>query len=189
MIAGRSMSVHAVDVLPWIDLNTLYSIIIAIFLAFFVFSHPRNTRQRIAEDAKLRLLLKSIGGLPMADLTEEQKEVAAKAIECGFLRKVGDVLEPRIVAIEKKDWDDFGKLLQGYYDSLDELCRQIAEELHGYIRTHIQKHLLSEWKFYNQLIAGSHVINALIEKCIAADMLTVPENRLGPEGVLLVVEK
>jgi len=50
MIAGRSMSVHAVDVLPWIDLNTLYSIIIAIFLAFFVFSHPRNTRQRIAED-------------------------------------------------------------------------------------------------------------------------------------------
>jgi len=145
--------------------------------------------QRIAEDAKLRLLLKSIGGLPMADLTEEQKEVAAKAIECGFLRKVGDVLEPRIVAIEKKDWDDFGKLLQGYYDSLDDVCRQIAEELHGYIRTHIQKHLLSEWKFYNQLIAGSHVINALIEKCIAADMLTVPENRLGPEGVLLVVEK
>lgn len=145
--------------------------------------------QRIAEDAKLRLLLRAIGGLPMADLTEEQKEVAAKAIECGFLRKVGDVLEPRIVAIEKKDWDDFGKLLQGYYDSLDDVCRQMAEEIHDYIVSHIQKHLLGEWKFYNQLIAGSHVLNSLIEKCIEEDMLTVPENRIGPEGVLLVVEK
>ena len=143
----------------------------------------------ITNDDKLRLTLKAIGGLPVADLTEEQKEVAAKAIECGFLRKVGDVLEPRIVAIAKKDWDAFGKLLQGFYDSLDDLCRQIAEELHGYIRTHIQKHLLGEWKFYNQLIAGSHVLHDLIEKCIAEDMLTVPENRIGPEGVLLVVEK
>ena len=144
---------------------------------------------RIVDDAKLRLTLKAIGGLLTADLTEEQKEVAAKAIECGFLRRVGDVLEPRIVAIEKKDWAAFGKLLQGYYDSLDDLCRQIAEELHGYIRTHIQKHLLGEWKFYNQLIAGSHVLHDLIEKCIAEDMLTVPEKRLAPEGVLLVVEK
>ena len=144
---------------------------------------------RIVDDAKLRLTLKAIGGLPVAALTEEQKEVAAKAIECGFLRKVGDVLEPRIVAIEKKDWAAFGKLLQGFYDSLDDLCRQIAEELHGYIRSHIQKHLLGEWKFYNQLIAGLHVLHDLIEKCIEEDMLTVPENRLGPEGVLLVVEK
>ena len=143
----------------------------------------------ITNDEKLRLTLKAIGGLPVAALTEEQKEVAAKAIECGFLRRVGDVLEPRIVAIEKKDWDAFGKLLQGFYDSLDDLCRQIAEELHGYIRSHIQKHLLGEWKFYNQLIAGSHVLHDLIEKCIAEDMLTVPEKRLAPEGVLLVVEK
>lgn len=144
--------------------------------------------ERIVDDAKLRLTLKSIGGLPTADLTEEQKEIAAKAIECGFLRKVGDMLEPRIVAIEKKDWDAFGKLLQGFYDSLDDLCRQIAEELHGYIRTHIQKHLLGEWKYYNQLIAGSHVLHDLIEQCIAEDMLTVPEKRLAPEGVLLVVD-
>ncbi len=144
---------------------------------------------RITGDAKLRLTLKTIGGLPMDGLSEEQQEIAAKAIECGFLRKVGDVLEPRIVAIAKKDWDDFGKLLQGYYDSLDDVCHQIAEEIHDYIASHIQKHLLGEWKFYNQLIAGSHVLNALIEKCIAEDMLTVPENRIGPEGVLLVVEK
>ena len=143
----------------------------------------------ITNDEKLRLTLKAIGGLSVADLSDEQKEVAAKAIQCGFLRKVGDVLEPRIVAIEKKDWDAFGKLLQGYYDSLDDLCRQIAEELHGYIRSHIQKHLLEEWKSYAQLIAGAHVTNALIEKCIEEDLLTIPENRIGPEGVLLVVEK
>lgn len=144
---------------------------------------------RLPNDSKLTFTVKAIGGLSVAGLSDEQKEIAAKAIECGFLRKVGDVLEPRIVAIEKKDWDAFGKLLQGYYDSLDDLCRQIAEELHGYIRSHIQKHLLGEWKFYNQLIAGSHVLHDLIETCIEEDLLTIPENRIGPEGVLLVVEK
>ena len=127
--------------------------------------------------------------MSVEELTEEQKEVAAKAIECGFLRKVGNVLEPHIVAIDKKDWSEFGKLLQGYHDSLDDICHQIAKELHEYMVAHIPKHLLGEWKFYNQLIAGTRIIHELIEKCIAEDMLTVPEKRLAPEGVLLVVEK
>ncbi len=145
--------------------------------------------QRITYDAKLNLTVKAIGGLPVADLTEEQKEIAAKAIECGFLWKVGDVLEPRIVTIERKDWNDFGNLLQGYYDSLDDICREIAKEMHDYMVSHIQKHLLGEWKFYNQMIAGTTILHELIEKCISEDLLTVPEKRLGAEGVLLVVEK
>ena len=143
----------------------------------------------LPNDEKLSLTIKSIGGLPAEELTEEQKEVAAKAIECGFLRKVGNVLEPRIVTIDKKDWGDFGKLLQGYHESLDDICHQIAEELHEYMVSHIPKHLLGEWKFYNQLIAGTRMIHELIEKCITEDLLTVPENRIGPEGVLLVVGK
>ena len=143
----------------------------------------------LPKDSKLTLTVKAIGGLSVADLSDEQKEIAAKAIECGFLRKVGDVLEPRIVAIEKKDGDAFGKLLQGYHDSLDDICHQIAQELYEYMVAHIPKHLLGEWKFYAQLIAGARTVHALIEKCIEEDLLTIPENRIGPEGVLLVVEK
>ena len=55
--------------------------------------------------------------------------------------------------------------------------------------SHIQKHLLNEYKTYNQLVAGINVLNDLIEKCIAENVLTEPEKRVGSEGVLLVVEK
>ena len=137
----------------------------------------------------MNLTLKAIGGISVGDLTEKQKEIAAKAIECGFLRKSGDILEPKIVAIQKKDWKNFRNLLNGYYDSVENICNEIAEELHEYMVSHIQKHLLNEYKTYNQLVAGINVLNDLIEKCIAENVLTEPEKRVGSEGVLLVVEK
>ena len=145
--------------------------------------------QGITNDEKLNLTLKAIGGISVGDLTEKQKEIAAKAIECGFLRKSGDILEPKIVAIQKKDWKNFRNLLNGYYDSVENICNEIAEELHEYMVSHIQKHLLNEYKTYNQLVAGINVLNDLIEKCIAENVLTEPEKRVGSEGVLLVVEK
>ena len=55
--------------------------------------------------------------------------------------------------------------------------------------SHIQKHLLNEYKSYNLLVAGINVLHDLIEKCIDENLLTVPQKRTGPEGVLLVVEK
>ena len=48
---------------------------------------------------------------------------------------------------------------------------------------------LNEYKSYNLLVAGINLLNDLIEKCIAEDLLTEPQQRIGPEGVLLVVEK
>lgn len=145
--------------------------------------------QNLTNDEKMNLMLKAIGGISVEKLTEKQKEIAAKAIECGFLRKTGDVLEPRIVVIEDKEWKNFRNLLNGYYDSVENICNQIAEELHNYMISHIQKHLLNEYKSYNLLVAGINVLNDLIEKCISESILSKPENRIGPEGVLLVVEK
>ncbi len=145
--------------------------------------------QDITNDEKMNITLKSIGGIAVDTLTEKQKEIAAKAIECGFLRKSGDILEPQIVAIELKEWENFRNLLSGYYNSVEHICNEIAEELHTYMMSHIQKHLLNEYKSYNLLVAGINVLNDLIEKCIAENILTEPKKRIGPEGVLLVVEK
>lgn len=145
--------------------------------------------QGITNDEKMNLTLKAIGGMSIGQLSEKQKEIAAKAIECGFLRKSGDILEPQIVTIEFKEWENYRKLLHGYYDSVEDICNEIAVELHDYMVSHIQKHLLNEYKSYNLLVAGINVLNDLIEKCIAEDILTEPEKRVGPEGVLLVVKK
>lgn len=145
--------------------------------------------QDITNDEKMNITLKAIGGMPVGNLTEKQKEIAAKAIECGFLRKSGDILEPQIVTIEFKEWEKYRNLLRGYYDSVEDICNEIAVELHDYMVSHIQKHLLNEYKSYNLLVSGINVLNDLIEKCIAENILTEPEKRVGPEGVLLVVEK
>ena len=145
--------------------------------------------QTIANDEKLRLTLKAIGGMDINTLDETQREIAAKAIECGFLRKNGEILEPRIVAIEQKDWENFRNLLCEYYDSIEDIAKEIAEEMYAYMLSHIQKHLLNEYKSYNLLVSGINLLNDLIEKCIAENILTEPEKRVGPEGVLLVVEK
>ena len=145
--------------------------------------------QTITNDEKLRLTLKAIGGMDINTLDETQREIAAKAIECGFLRKNGEILEPRIVAIEQKDWENFRNLLCEYYDSIEDIAKEIAEEMYAYMLSHIQKHLLNEYKSYNLLVAGINLLNDLIEKCIAEDLLTEPQQRIGPEGVLLVVEK
>lgn len=145
--------------------------------------------QMITNDEKLRLTLKAIGGMDINTLDKTQKEIAAKAIECGFLRKNGEILEPRIVTIEKKNWENFRNLLCGYYDSIEDIAKEIATELHTYMVSHIQKHLLNEYKSYNLLVAGINLLNDLIEKCISEDLLTEPNQKIGPEGVLLVVEK
>lgn len=145
--------------------------------------------QTITNDEKLRLTLKAIGGMDINTLDETQREIAAKAIECGFLRKNGKILEPRIVAIEQKDWENFRNLLCEYYDSIEDIAKEIAEEMYAYMLSHIQKHLLNEYKSYNLLVSGINLLNDLIEKCIAEDLLTEPQQRIGPEGVLLVVEK
>lgn len=145
--------------------------------------------QTITNDEKLRLTLKVIGGMDINTLDETQREIAAKAIECGFLRKNGEILEPRIVAIEQKDWENFRNLLCEYYDSIEDIAKEIAEEMYAYMLSHIQKHLLNEYKSYNLLVSGINLLNDLIEKCIAEDLLTEPKQKIGPEGVLLVVEK
>ena len=145
--------------------------------------------QTITNDEKLRLTLKAIGGMDINTLDETQREIAAKAIECGFLRKNGEILEPRIVAIEQKDWENFRNLLCEYYDSIEDIAKEIAEEMYAYMLSHIQKHLLNEYKSYNLLVSGINLLSDLIEKCIAEDLLTEPQQRIGPEGVLLVVEK
>lgn len=145
--------------------------------------------QDITNNEVMRITLKSIGGLSVKDLSENQKEIAAKAIECGFLRKSGNVLEPNIITIYEKDFEKYRNLLQGFYDSVEDICNEISLELHGYMVSHIQKHLLNEYKSYNLLVAGINVLNDLIEKCIAENILTEPQKRIGPEGVLLVVER
>lgn len=142
----------------------------------------------LTHDKGISLLLKSIGGFPIDSLTEEQKELAAKGIEVGLLCKTDSLLEPAIIIIDNKNSNCFFKCLDKLYPLLAPYCEKLALEVSNHIKKHIQKHLLDEYKTYN-MAASASFVSCVVDKCIELGLLNEPENRLGPEGILLVVEK
>lgn len=143
----------------------------------------------ISMDKLLLMTLKSIGGLEIGDLTENEKEIAAKAIECGYIRKNGTVLEPKMVAIEEKNQQAFFDIASEITDDMDAVIEKIAKELALYMKNHIPKHLMNEYEIYSKLIASLRVNGQLVEHCISEGILDEPVQRLGTEGMLLTVKK
>lgn len=143
----------------------------------------------LSQDAMLLMVLRAIGGLAIDDLSESEKEIAAKALECGYLRKTGAILEPKIIVIDKKNATDFYKLSYDFNEDMGMIIEQIAAELSAFMRTHIPEHLMNEYQIYTGMIAGVRILDNAIEDCISKGLLTEPENRLGAEGVLMIVEK
>lgn len=144
----------------------------------------------ISQDPKLLMVLRAIGGLPIDKLTEDEKEIAAKAIECGYLRKNGEILEPKIIVFDGDiNTQEFYKLSHDLNEGMQEIIEAIAEELSCFMKKHIPKHLIHEYQHYTTLIAGVRIISRMIEQCIQEGLLNEPEQPLGAEGVFMVVER
>lgn len=143
----------------------------------------------LSHDEKLLMLLKAIGGISIDKLSETEKEIAAKALECGYLRKDGDIIEPKIIVIDKKDEMDFYNLSHKFNNDMGEVIEQTAAELSAFMRTRIPEHLMNEYQIYTHLIAGIRIKAKAIEECMKENLLTEPENKVGAEGVLMIVER
>lgn len=140
-------------------------------------------------DPKLLMTIRAIGGISAEDLSENEKEIAAKAIECGYLRKKGDIIEPKIIVIDRKNDMDFNNLSFDFNNDMGTVIEQIAAELSVFMRTHIPEHLMNEYQIYTGLIAGVRILAKAIEECISEGLLSKPENRLSAQGVVMIVEK
>ncbi|MCI8331428.1 MAG: RNA polymerase sigma factor [Clostridiales bacterium] len=143
----------------------------------------------LSHDPKLLMVLKAIGGIAVDELSEAEKEIAAKALACGYLRKKGNLIEPKMIVIDRKNDKDFFNLSFDFNHEMGTVIEQIAAELSVFMRSHIPEHLLNEYPIYTELIAGSKTLSKVIEKCISEDLLTEPENEGGAEGMLMMVEK
>ena len=143
----------------------------------------------LAHDKELRLLLHSIRGLSMTELSDAEKEHAAKAIRAGYLRRDGDRLEPQVVAVNWADQEAFFALARRLTENCQPILETIAEELAAFMKKHIPAHLMGEYHIYTHLIASVRALTAITEECIRNGLLNAPENRLGPEGVFLAVDQ
>ena len=150
--------------------------------------------QNISRDPLIQLALRSIEGLDVASLSEMEREHAAKAIECGYLYRDGDMLYTKVLVnaltdnfkmLEKDLFKISNGLSDGYFDADAEI---VAERIAELIKKSLPDHLLGEWRFANAL-ANSPVLDAVVECLIEKGVLTPPENGIGAEGFWMSVEK
>ena len=143
----------------------------------------------ISTDGLLQLAIKAIDGLNIAELSEIEKEHAAKAIECGYLYREDDMLYTKILVSSMNDegrlFEINERLNKGYFDKE---ARLIAANLAELIKKSVPEHLLGEWRFANTL-AGLPILDSVIEALIEKGTLTPPENGIGAEGCWMSVEK
>ncbi len=138
---------------------------------------------------QIQLALRAINGLDVASLSENEKEIAAKAIECGYLYREGDMLYTKILVNALSDIDrvfDISNALQnGYFDADAEIVAAKVAEL---IKKSLPDYLLGEWEFANRL-ANMPIVDAVVECLIEKGVLTPPEDGIGAEGCWMSVEK
>lgn len=143
----------------------------------------------VSNDTQIQLALRAIDGLDVTLLSEKEKEHAAKAIECGYLYRDGNMLYTKILVNALSDRDrlfDISNALQnGYFDADAEIVAAKVAEL---IKKSVPDYLLGEWRLANNL-ASMPILDAVVECLIEKGVLTPPEDGIGAEGCWMSVEK
>ena len=143
----------------------------------------------ISQDPMLLMTIRAIEGLSVDSLNEDEKEIAAKAIEQGLLVRKGNTLYTKILVHDKKDgsrlFSTTIKLENGYFDGAAE---SIAKEVAALIKDSLPDYLIGEWRYANRL-AGLPMWDALVEALIERGLLTPPADGIGAEGCWMEIEK
>lgn len=142
----------------------------------------------IANDSKLQMMLRAIEGLDVNSLSAGEKETAAKAVECGYVYRDGDMLYTKILMCDMKDKECIYTLNQGLCKDYQAEIDTVAGEIAAFIRQKLPAHLLSDYWFANML-AATPVYDLLADALIERGLLTPPENGIGAEGCWGFVEK
>ncbi len=143
----------------------------------------------VSRDPLIQLALRSIEGLDVTSLSEKEKEHAAKAIECGYLYRDGNMLYTKILVSPLSERDNLFRisngLQKGYFHAEAEI---VAAKIAELIKKAIPEYLYGEWKLANTL-ANLPILDSVVEVLIGKGILTPPENGIGAEGCWMSVEK
>lgn len=143
----------------------------------------------ISKASPVQLTLRAIDGLKINDLSEKEKEHAAKAIESGYLYKENDTIYTKVLVTSMKENEtlfDISKSLN--VEDFEDEAQVIAENLAKLIKKNVPFYLLDEWSFVNE-IASLPVLDSVVEILIEKGTLIPPEDGIGAEGCWLSVEK
>lgn len=143
----------------------------------------------ISNDPLLQLALKAIEGLDINSLSTDEKEKAAKAVECGYLYREGDVLYTKILIHDMRDNGRFFDISNELINSFGEAeAEAAAEKIAKLTKKALPDHLMGEWKYVNHL-AGEPLLDLMVEELIKKGIITAPEDGVGAEGCWGMVRK
>lgn len=141
----------------------------------------------IANDPELQLAIEAINGIDIKSLSEQDREHAAKAIECGYLYREEDILYTKIlvnnVSDSKRLFEITKELTKNYFD---ESAEKVAADIAELISDNVPEHLLEEWELVNSL-ANIPVLDSLADILISKGMLIPPKDYIGAEGCWMSV--
>lgn len=142
----------------------------------------------VSTDAKLRMAIRAVYGLPIDNLSEDEKEVAAKAIECGYLYRENDILYTKFLVHKEEDSHSLFNTTNLLYPLMpEEIVNSIASKVSQFVRQNIPEHLLGDYLYVNRL-ANMPVLDTLVEALIDKGIFTPPENGIGAEGLWMSIK-
>ncbi len=140
----------------------------------------------ISLDPVLLLAVRAVDGIDVHMLSEAEKEHAAKAIEVGYLYREGDTLYTKFLVCDKQAEKQLHAIAKQFGEEMTDAADALAEAIAPLLRAYLPAHLLGEYRFA-MYFATMPVFDLLAETLIDEGLLTVPENNLGAEGILMTV--
>lgn len=142
----------------------------------------------ISTDPELLMTIRSIEGLEISKLNEEEKEVASKAIQEGYLMKQGEKLYPNMIVLPEECRERVGQVAYDFAVQTRQLTENVADQVYPYIQKSLPKHLINEAeKFIKFNLYG--VETTIIDQCIEEGILCDPGSGLSGVGVYMYVKK
>jgi len=135
----------------------------------------------MANDTQIQLAIRAVEGIKLTDLSDTEKEAAAKAIEVGYLYKENDTVFTKILTAtaqaQRNIWEIDNEISKYFSDEAKIVAKQTAE----CIRKYVPQHLLCDYPLANML-GAIPIIDLVVDNMINEGLLKLPENEFGAEG-------
>ena len=151
-------------------------------------AHHFHCGHDVGNDAKLQLAIRAIDGLPVSELTEEEREQAARAIECGYLMREDDTLYTKILVMKQEDRERIYLIDHDFREQVRPIAEEVTEKTAAWIRSVLPAHLLPYYQKVAHL-ASTSIVEIIFDDMVRRGLLELPERGIGAEGCWMSVEK
>lgn len=142
----------------------------------------------LANDEKLQMAIRAIDGIDVKTLSDDEKEVAAKAIEENYIYRDGDTLYTKFLVMNEKDSEAPDDISDKIIDLFAPEAEKAAAEVAALIKDAIPDHLVPEYQFVVD-ICTLPVFDTLVKCLIDGGVLEPLRDKLNAETVFMSVRK